>query len=246
MTGALLATVALIGLAGTPHCAGMCGALCSGAARSCGARSMSSGVAAVLLGRLIGYALAGAAAASIVMAVRWLSIGTGWLRPLWSALQFFMLGLGLWLLWRGRLPAAAEAWLERRLHHKAPVLRPDESVVRVLGRGELKSAAVGVLWPLIPCGLLQSALLMASMASSPAEGALLMVVFGSTSMLGVWAGAYSWMRWIRPPAGAAGAGGRADALSTWPVRLTGAVLVISAGWTLLHGMGLVEQAPWCA
>lgn len=245
MTGALLATVALIGLAGTPHCAGMCGALCSGAARACGARSLSSGVASVLVGRLIGYALAGAAAASIVMAVRWLSIGTGWMRPLWSALQFFMLCLGLWLVWRGRLPAVAEAWLERKLNHKAPALQPGESVVRVLGRGELQSAAVGVLWPLIPCGLLQSALLMASMASGPAEGALLMVVFGATSMLGVLAGAFSWGSWLLRPS-AAVAGGKGDFSITWPVRLTGAVLVISAGWTLLHGMGLVEQAPWCA
>ncbi len=245
MTGALLVTVALIGLAGTPHCAGMCGALCSGAGRACGARSLTSGVVSVLIGRLIGYALAGAVAASVVMAVRWLSIGTGWLRPLWSALQFFMFGLGLWLMWRGRLPSVAEAWMERVLRHKGPVSHPGEAV-RLFGPGELKSAAVGVLWPLIPCGLLQSALLMASMASSPQEGALLMVVFGATSMLGVLAGAYSWMRWLKPSAGGAASGYSSDLRSTWPVRLTGAVLVVSAGWTLLHGMGLVQQAPWCA
>lgn len=245
MTGALLATVALIGLAGTPHCAGMCGALCSAAGRSCGARTFTSGVVAVLLGRLLGYAFAGALAASVVMAVRWLSIGTGWLRPLWSALQFFMLGLGLWLLWRGRLPAVAEAWMERALHQKGPSARSAEGV-RMFGPGEIKAVGVGALWPLIPCGLLQSALLMSSMASGPLEGAVLMAVFGLTSMLGVVAGSYSWARWLTPGASGPAAGYSGDLRSTWPVRLTGLVLVISAGWTLLHGMGLVEQAPWCA
>ncbi len=238
MTGALLASVALIGLVGAPHCAGMCGTACVAVSRACGARRPTSGVLGVLLGRLLGYAVAGALAASFVLAVRWLSIGTGWLGPVWSALQFFLAGLGLWLLWQGRLPAVIEAWVERHLYGMQA--QPD-GWQRVRMPGEVKAVGAGLLWPLVPCGLLQSALLLAAMASSPWEGALLMTVFGLTSMLGVAAGAWAWLKWL-PSSAEEGRKAR----SAWPIRLTGLMLTVSAGWTLMHAFGLTEQAPWCA
>jgi sulfite exporter TauE/SafE len=239
MTGALLASAALIALAGTPHCAGMCGTGCAAAVRACRPRHERRAVLAVLAGRLLGYALAGALAASVLGLVRWLSFGAGWLRPAWTTVQFFIFALGLWLLWQGRLPATIEAWAERLLK---PASAPPEGWSRVSLPGEMKALGIGVLWPLLPCGLLQSALLLASMASGPLEGAVLMLVFGSVSMLGLLASMTMWFNWW-PQAWRLKFQGDRSALA---LRLTGAMLSVSAGWTLLHGLGLTTQAAWCA
>ena len=56
MTGALILTAALIGLAGTPHCAAMCGAGCAAVGRSCRPDQPARAVAGLMIGRLVGYA----------------------------------------------------------------------------------------------------------------------------------------------------------------------------------------------
>ncbi|PXW98738.1 hypothetical protein C7444_102220 [Sphaerotilus hippei] len=240
MTGALLLSALLMGLAGLPHCAGMCGSGCAAAGRACGARSTARGVAAVLAGRVIAYVLAGALAASVVGAVRWLSLGTDWLRPLWNLLQFFTLGLGLWLLLRGRLPASIEAWAERMLG-RPPVRPAPGGWARIRMPAEARGVGLGMLWPLLPCGLLHAALLLAALASSPLEGALVMLVFALTSTAGLLLGPLIWTRWVPRALGR----GPADDGGALGLRLSGVMLAITAGWTLLHGMGLTEQAAWC-
>jgi uncharacterized protein len=231
MTGALLLTAALMGLAGTPHCAAMCGTGCAAVARRCKPDRPGGAVAGVLSGRLLAYAAAGALAAALVGGVRWLAVSAAWLRPVWSGLQAVLFLLGVWMLLKGALPASLSAWLERT-QHGSPAM-PD-GVARIRLPGEVRAAAWGLLWPALPCGLLHAALLLAAVASTPAEGAAVMAVFALTSSLGLLAGPLLWLRWV-PAAG--------TALS---LRMAGAVLVALGGWAFGHALWTNTWAAWCA
>jgi sulfite exporter TauE/SafE len=237
MTGALLLTGALMGLAGTPHCVSMCAAGCAAAARRCAPQQSARALAALLLGRLLAYAAAGAVVASMAEGARWFVDGTSWLKPIWTMLQIGLLLLGVWLLLRGRLPPTIEAWAERL--GRQP---PRSTVQKIHLPGELKAFGLGALWPALPCGLLHAALLVAAVASGPVEGASVMAAFGLTSSLALVIGPALWLRLLRGPA----AGGVAAANPVWAMRLAGASIVIAVGWSMGHAL-LVELAPsWCA
>lgn len=243
MTGALLLTAALMGLAGTPHCAAMCAAGCAAVARRCTPARPARGMAGVLAGRLLAYALAGAAAASVVGGLRWLADVAGWLRPLWHGLQLFMVLFGLWLLLRGRMPAAVEAWIEGR-GMGAPELPP--GVHRIAMPGELKAAGLGLLWPALPCGLLHAALLLAAVASSPLEGAAVMGAFGLSSSAALLIGPVLWLR-LLPAALRRADAGPGDLRATLPLRLSGLAVMLLSGWSLLgHGPWAEALIAWCS
>ncbi|MEY2876411.1 MAG: hypothetical protein RLZZ373_3782 [Pseudomonadota bacterium] len=240
MTGALLLTTALMGLAGTPHCAAMCGAGCAAVARKCKPEQPAGAVAGLLVGRLVAYAAAGALAASLVGGLRWLAGSAGWLRPVWTGLQVFLLLLGLWMLLKGQLPASLSAWLEQR---GRPVL-PD-GTARIRMPGEMRAAAWGLLWPALPCGLLHAALLLAAVASTPLEGATVMAVFALTSTLGLLAGPLLWLRWVPAALRAAGARGAVSPASL-SLRMAGATIVALVGWSFGHVLWTDTLAAWCA
>ena len=62
---ALAASALLMGLAGAPHCAAMCGAACGGIARGCGGANGTVRAGwALQVGRIASYALAGALVAA--------------------------------------------------------------------------------------------------------------------------------------------------------------------------------------
>ncbi|HRD97054.1 MAG TPA: sulfite exporter TauE/SafE family protein, partial [Rubrivivax sp.] len=101
MDSALIASAALLGLAGTPHCAAMCGAPC---AALTGAGSPAQ-VVAFHLARVASYAVGGAVAASSMGALASLAQFSPALKPLWTLVHALAFALGLWLLWYGRQPA---------------------------------------------------------------------------------------------------------------------------------------------
>lgn len=245
MTGALLLTAALMGLAGTPHCAAMCAAGCAAVARRCTPQAPVRGSLGLLAGRLLAYALAGAAAASIVGGLRWLAEVAGWLRPLWTGLQLFMVMIGLWLLLRGRLPAALEAWIEQRTRARPEL--PD-GTRRVAMPGEFKAAGVGLLWPALPCGLLHAALLLAAVASSPLEGAAVMAVFALASSAALLLGPALWLRLLPAALRRSGAAsGPGDLRATLPLRLSGLAVMLLSGWSLFgHGPWAEALIAWCS
>lgn len=240
MTGALLLTAALMGLAGTPHCAAMCGAGCAAVARRCTPQAPARGVAGVVLGRLVAYAAAGALAASLVGGLRWLAGAAGWLRPAWTGLQVFLLLLGLWMLVRGALPAGLAAWLEQRGRPDLP-----DGAARIRLPGEVQAAAWGLLWPALPCGLLHAALLVAAVASSPIEGALVMGVFALSSALGLVLGPVLWLRWVPAALRTAGMRGGVSPASL-SLRMAGASIVALVGWSFGHALWTDTLAAWCA
>ncbi|RCW68232.1 sulfite exporter TauE/SafE family protein [Pseudorhodoferax soli] len=226
-------TALLMGLAGGPHCALMCGAACAGIGRAAGPHS-GRALAQFHAGRAAGYAAMGALAAWSLQGLGWLGGASVALRPLWSFVHLAAMALGLVLLLQARQPA----WLERQ--GRAVWQR-----VRMLAPRRGGSVLVGLAWALMPCGLLQAALLTAALAGDPVRGASAMLAFAAGSALSLWAAPWLVMR---PPALAGGAGGvlagRAERLSAWGTRLAGLALLASSSWALWHGL-VHAQAPWC-
>lgn len=222
-----------MGLAGTVHCVAMCGAPSAAVVRVCAPARPRVGWAGFHLGRLLGYALAGAVAAA---SVGWLAQLGQWspaLRPLWTLAHMAALALGLFLLWRGRQPA----WLEQLGRGGR---RGEAVVVRWQGRGAAlaRSSAIGALWAAWPCGLLQSALMVAALANTALAGAAVMAVFALASGVALGVAPVLWARLL----------GR-DAVwqarvTRWSTRLAGLALAAASAWALGHDL-FVRFAAWC-
>jgi hypothetical protein len=177
-------------------------------------------------GRVIGYAALGALAAASVQGLGWLTVQSAALRPVWSLLHVAATVLGLVLLLSGRQPL----WLQAGA-------RSVWARVRKVGAGGVLAAplGLGVVWSLLPCGLLYSALLLASLSGEPLSGAATMALFALGTSLTMMAGPWLWLR--------LGLSRMGD--GTWGIRMAGAALAVASGWALW--MGLVHnQAPWCA
>ena len=231
MDAALAASALLMGLAGGPHCAAMCGAAC-GAIAGAPRRSVaplaplqSGALVALHGGRLVGYAAGGAIAAAGVASLGSFATAAPLMRPLWSIVHVAAVALGVWLLWTARAPA----WLSRATPPRFALADAQPlRFVRTLPRSA-GAALAGTCWVAIPCGLLQSALLVAALASTPAAGAATMAAFaaGSTLVLVVAQGAWSGLRRLAP-------GTPLGALS---VRIAGALLAGASLVALWNGLG---------
>ena len=221
MNAALIAAAALMGLAGAPHCTAMCSAACSVTVRRCAPAQPGAGSTSFLAGRAAGYAAAGALAAWLVSTLGQLAAAAPPLRALWSVFHLAALALGVWLLVVARQPA----WLER-VGAAAPVRAPAGLVVV---SGPLRAGAAGLAWFALPCGLLQSALVMAALADGPLGGAAVMAAFAVTSSIGLSVVPVIVRRW-------AGSRTAPTGSTAWAVRLAGLGLVATSGWALGHGL----------
>ena len=237
MDQALLLSAVLMGLAGTPHCLAMCGAACAAASGGGTLRRLLP----FHLGRLLAYAAAGAVVAGSVGSLAVLGQAVSALRPLWTLVHIAALGLGLYLLWQGRQPAWMEGLGRRRT---GAVMHRDGERWQAI-KGPARSAGLGLAWVAWPCGLLQSALLVAALANSPAAGAGVMAGFAVASAAGLLLGPALWWRLSKGRAGAGG--GRAlGSISSGrhAVRWAGAALALASAWALGHGLWL-RVAAWC-
>lgn len=194
----------------------MCSAPCAAAVGKGGARAQLS----FHVARLLGYAAVGALAASSVAALAGWSQFTPALRPLWVLLQAGALALGLWLVLKGRQPA----WMSGL--GRTPQ-RDAGSGWRAVS-GPARAAAAGSLWVAWPCGLLQSALLVAALGSSAATGAAAMAGFALASAPGLALGPWAWRRLLQGADGAA--------RERLAIRAAGVLLAGVAAWALGHGV----------
>lgn len=226
-SAALVFTGFLMGLAGSPHCAGMCGAACAGLTRFAPAGPTWRAWLVFHLARASSYALGGALAAGSLAVLKAFGEQAALLRPFWVLAQVGALVLGLWLLWQGRTPR----WPARPLPALQVVYSPEGR--RPRRGGLVRVGALGALWVGWPCGLLQSALLVATLAPGPAAGAAVMLAFAAAS-----AAALSWGLWLWPrTAGGSGSGGAgAQRTQALGVRVSGMVLAASAAWSLARGV----------
>ena len=222
----LAATALLMGLAGGPHCVAMCGAACGAMGRTQSGQSTRA-MWVFQAGRLLGYSALGALAAASMQGLGWLSVQSAALRPVWTLFHVSAALLGLMLLWQARQPI----WLEDSARK---VWQGVRSVTGNLEGGAALApiGMMGVLWALLPCGLLYSALLVAAMTSTAAQGAGVMALFALGSGVALMAGPWLWLRL------------RGQGSGQWAIRIAGLALLASSAWALW--MGLVHNtAPWC-
>jgi uncharacterized protein len=223
MQTSMIVSAWVMGLVGGPHCVAMCGAACAGIARAAGDRGTWA-LWQFQLSRLVGYALMGAAVAASVQGLAWFGTHTAVVRPLWIMLHVAALLLGLALVWLARQPAWVDGWSQH-------VWRKAKPVIGALGRRA--PFVLGVGWALMPCGLLYSALLVASLSASVWDGALVMAAFAAGTSVAMTVAPWLWLR-LR----AGHSGGMA-------IRLAGAALVGTSGWALW--MGITQPTGlWCA
>jgi len=223
---ALVLSSLMLGAAGAPHCAAMCGPASASLLRGCSQRTPHASPLGFHLARMAGYALAGAVAASSVGALAQLGQLSPVLRPLWTLLHSAALGLGLWLMWQGRQPA----WLEnlgRGSSRLAPQKAGPDGWQRM--QGPARASAAGLLWVAWPCGLLQSALVVAALANTAWGGAAVMAGFAVASAAGLGLAPWAFARMV-------GGGAQALQINGWAVRLAGAVLAAASAWALGHDL----------
>lgn len=222
MQSSLAITALVMGLAGGPHCIAMCGAACAGFGQAAGERRTQA-MWSFQLGRVLGYSALGALAAATIQGLGWLTTQSAALRPVWTMLHVAAFLLGVLLLVQARQPlwldtAASRLWARVRAFNQR--------------WGMAAPAIVGVLWALMPCGLLYSALMVAALSSQVWQGAVVMALFALGSSVSLWAGP-----WLLLKLGNLGDG-------RWGMRLAGMALAGLSAWALW--MGLVhDQAPWC-
>jgi uncharacterized protein len=222
MSLTLAATALVMGLAGGPHCTAMCGAACAGVVRMGRQPAMSPWV--FQAGRLVGYSLAGALAAGAVQGFAWLAAETAALRPVWTLFHVAVLGWGLMLLMLARQPM----WVSNAGRTVWTRMRPLAGA-----RGGIFAA--GALWSLMPCGLLYSALLVASLSGGALDGAFSMALFAVGS--GLWlAAAPRLLQKVRD------AGNRVR--QDWGTRIAGLLLVVAATFALWVDVAH-RVAVWC-
>ena len=223
MSYALVATALLMGLAGGPHCAVMCGAACGGL-RRLGAQQRPQSPLVFQAGRLVGYSTAGAAAAAAVQSFAWITEQAAVVKPLWVMFHLAVLGWGLMLV----VKASQPAWADR-------AGRSAWSRVGAVAASRGGMFSVGALWAFMPCSLLYSALLVASLSGGALQGALAMSAFAVGSGVSVLL-APRLLAWLRRAGNGLG-----DQLG---VRLAGGVLVLAAMFGLWSDV-MHRIALWC-
>lgn len=219
-------TALFMGLVGGPHCLAMCGAACTGIASAAGPSATGSATRALWtfqLSRIAGYATLGAVVAASVQGLGWLGANTAVLRPVWTMFHIAAILLGLALVWQARQPAWVDGVAQRVWRQAKP---------RIQALGQRAPLLLGLGWALMPCGLLYSALLVASLSANAFDGALVMAAFAAGSAVSMAAGPWLFLR-LRAGRGGGGA-----------IRLAGAALVAASGWALW--MGLTQPTGlWC-
>jgi len=178
-----LLPVLIAGLAGSVHCAGMCGGIVSAFSVGAPARvipiaragtgSLAWHVLAYNTGRIASYMAAGAIAGGIAGSIAGLArMASVQIAAYWMA-NLMLAAMGLYLMdaWRGLARVeAAGAVLWRRVQPLVKPLVPMDT--------PLKALALGGVWGWVPCGMVYSVLLTAMLTASALDGALVMGAFG--------------------------------------------------------------------
>ena len=214
MQTSMAITALFMGIVGGPHCVAMCGAACAGISRAAGARSTQA-LWSFQFSRMLGYSLFGAFAAGSVQGLAVLGTNTIAIRPLWTMFHAAAFLLGLALIWQARQPAWIDSLGQSMWRKARPVL------TRLGPRAPI---VLGIGWAFMPCGLLYSALLVASLSANVFEGAAIMALFSLGTSISLTAAPWLLLR-LR--------GGQSGA---WAIRLAGLALALTSGWALWMGL----------
>ena len=179
---AILAGGFLLGLAGSLHCACMCGGIASSALfilKPVTPRQRLSTLLLLQTGRISTYALAGAAVAGVAsLAIEPIATAMSFRALQWMGAAVLMwIGLSTaGMLPRPAIPSHTAASLAGFLE---PVL------AKLRSRPRLGPLALGFTWGLTPCPMVYAALFSAALTGSYSYGALWMLAFGAGTLPGV-------------------------------------------------------------
>lgn len=209
----LLVSALALGLLAVPHCGSMCA--CQFAA------PWLEKPFAFQLGRTLAYTLGGILAGGLSASVLGLAVSGA---RVFAALNWMLMGVlffsAILLLWRGQ---PLGALVQQRIQ-LSPALQ------HRLGRVQKASAGgslmAGLLWLLMPCGVLWAGFVLAYLSGSPLQGGLVMAVFALTSGTGLQL--FSRLR------------------QTLATRVGDRLMMRSSGAVILLGIGLMvgRQAGW--
>ena len=171
-----------VGLFSTLHCVGMCGGIIGALTFSLPEHIRNNRwrlipyVSAYNFGRITSYTIAGALAGSFGENIIGLAPQNGHL-VLQLIATVLMIGIGLYLA--GWFPAFAK--IE---HIGKPIWKKLEPISQKLIPVKSPGHAYlfGIVWGWLPCGLIYTALIWSSTASSAKDGALLMLAFGAGTL----------------------------------------------------------------
>ena len=172
--GAAVTAALLAGLLGSAHCLGMCGGISGLFALHSSARGLKRQLPMALAynaGRLVSYTLLGFAVAALGSPV--VGITPAAAGPVRLVAGAVIILIGLQVAFNIRALGILErmggvVW--SRISPLAGRLLPVTSLPRALG--------LGLLWGLLPCGLVYSLLLVAASSARAIDGAVIMLAFG--------------------------------------------------------------------
>jgi sulfite exporter TauE/SafE len=168
------ATAFLAGLLGSAHCLGMCGGISGLFALHSSVRGLRRQLPMALIynaGRLSSYMILGSIVGALGSRIGDFTPAAAGPVRLLAGTVIILIGLQIAFNIRalGFLEkAGGVAW--SRISPLAGRLLPVNTLPRALG--------LGLLWGLLPCGLVYSVLLVAATSASEVEGALIMLAFG--------------------------------------------------------------------
>jgi sulfite exporter TauE/SafE len=185
LAGSHLIGGALLGLAGSLHCAGICGGIASTLLMATSPGAAKSGAAALLkiqLGRALSYTICGALVGGSGAAFAHLVDLSG-MQVVLRALAACM------LIWSGCSVAGMVhgfSAFDRVLVHLANAARPPW----LMPSARTRPIVMGVIWGFAPCGMVYAALLNATMTATASGGAEFMAGFGLATIPAVASAAY--------------------------------------------------------
>lgn len=209
----LLASALALGLLAVPHCGSMCA--CQFAA------PWLEKPLAFQMGRTVAYITGGAIAGGISASVLgFASSGARVFEALNWMLMTVLFFSAVLLLWRGQ---SLGALVQQRIQLSPALQRRIGAVQKTSAASSLQA---GLLWLFMPCGVLWAGLMLAYLAGSSFQGALVMAVFALTSGTGLQL--FSRLR------------------QTLATRVGDKLMMRSSGAVILLGIGLMvgRQAGW--
>jgi sulfite exporter TauE/SafE len=168
MNGAQLLPVFVVGLAGSIHCAGMCGGIVTAMSTTTRPHVLSYNA-----GRISSYMLAGALAGGLAGGARSMASLAGMQLNFYWLANAMLIALGLYLMnvWRGlAVLEQSGRVLWRRIAPITKAFMPADT--------PRKAFTLGALWGWLPCGMVYSALTTALLSGSALNGAAMMLAFG--------------------------------------------------------------------
>jgi sulfite exporter TauE/SafE len=170
----MIAAGFVAGLLGSAHCLGMCAGVSGLFAVNAGGKAANASLPMALtynLGRLVSYAVLGTIVALFGSAL--VDVIPKLAAPVRLITGFLIILIGVQIAFNWRFLQPIEtmgATIWQKISPLAQKLLPVTSAPRALG--------LGLLWGLLPCGLVYSMLLIAAATANPVNGALTMVAFG--------------------------------------------------------------------